>query len=185
MPTRPAENRVTVVRSLATQSGAARPSSADATQTPSSCQDRGIRWGRSVHSVARPAAADVSGGFPIATGRRPDRRGRCGTIPSDRCSRCSTAYPCSWRQRRSCRCSGWSDRCSLSADWFSPTGTGTRRRKGPSTPSFDHLVGAGEQCWRHSEAEHPAVWALMTSSSLLDCTTGRSAGLAPLRMRPA
>jgi hypothetical protein len=30
-----------------------------------------------------------------------------------------------------------------------------------------------------------AVWALMTSSNLLDCTTGRSAGLAPLRMRPA
>jgi hypothetical protein len=29
-----------------------------------------------------------------------------------------------------------------------------------------------------------AVWALMTSSNLLACTTGRSAGLAPLRMRP-
>ena len=30
-----------------------------------------------------------------------------------------------------------------------------------------------------------AVWELMTSSNLLDCTTGKSAGLAPLRMRPA
>src|SRR5262245_39274029 len=30
-----------------------------------------------------------------------------------------------------------------------------------------------------------AVSALMTSSNLVDCTTGRSAGLAPLRMRPA
>src|SRR5262245_48526705 len=30
-----------------------------------------------------------------------------------------------------------------------------------------------------------AVWALMTSSNLLDCTTGRSVGLAPLRIRPA
>ena len=30
-----------------------------------------------------------------------------------------------------------------------------------------------------------AVSALMTSSNLLDCTTGRSAGLSPLRMRPA
>ena len=30
-----------------------------------------------------------------------------------------------------------------------------------------------------------AVWALMTSSNLLDCTTGRSAGLESLRMRPA
>src|SRR5262249_10367702 len=28
------------------------------------------------------------------------------------------------------------------------------------------------------------VCALMTSSNLLDCTTGRSAGFAPLRMRP-
>src|SRR5262245_53894278 len=30
-----------------------------------------------------------------------------------------------------------------------------------------------------------AVSALMTRSNLLDCTTGRSAGLAPVRMRPA
>src|SRR5262249_61904934 len=30
-----------------------------------------------------------------------------------------------------------------------------------------------------------AVWWLMTSSNLLACTTGRSAGVAPLRMRPA
>src|SRR5262249_19789970 len=30
-----------------------------------------------------------------------------------------------------------------------------------------------------------AVEALMTSSNLVDCTTGRSAGLAPLRIRPA
>src|SRR6516225_10844817 len=29
-----------------------------------------------------------------------------------------------------------------------------------------------------------AVWALMTNSSLLACTTGRSDGFAPLRMRP-
>jgi hypothetical protein len=29
-----------------------------------------------------------------------------------------------------------------------------------------------------------AVWWLMTSSNLLDCTTGKSTGLAPLRMRP-
>src|SRR5262249_50947836 len=30
-----------------------------------------------------------------------------------------------------------------------------------------------------------AIWALMTSSNLVDCTTGRSAGFAPLTMRPA
>src|SRR5262249_46834458 len=29
-----------------------------------------------------------------------------------------------------------------------------------------------------------AVWALMTNSNLVDWSTGRSAGLAPLRMRP-
>src|SRR5262249_33613085 len=29
-----------------------------------------------------------------------------------------------------------------------------------------------------------AVWWLMTSSTLVDCATGRSAGFAPLRMRP-
>src|SRR5262249_7063283 len=29
-----------------------------------------------------------------------------------------------------------------------------------------------------------AVWALMTNSNLVDCITGRSAGFAPLRMRP-
>ena len=30
-----------------------------------------------------------------------------------------------------------------------------------------------------------AVWALMTNSNYDACTTGKSAGLAPLRMRPA
>src|SRR5262249_54641015 len=29
-----------------------------------------------------------------------------------------------------------------------------------------------------------AVWWLMTSSNLVDCSTGNSAGFAPLRMRP-
>ena len=30
-----------------------------------------------------------------------------------------------------------------------------------------------------------ALWVLMTSSNLVDCTTGRSVGFSPLRMRPA
>ena len=30
-----------------------------------------------------------------------------------------------------------------------------------------------------------AIWALMTSSNFVDCTTGNSAGFAPLRIRPA
>ena len=38
--------------------------------------------------------------------------------------------------------------------------------------SFDHLVGAGEQRRRHGEAEHPRGLRLMTSSNLVDCTTG-------------
>jgi len=51
--------------------------------------------------------------------------------------------------------------------------------------SLDHLVGAGEHCGGTVRSSIVAVWALMTSSNLFDCTTGRSAGLAPLRMRPA
>src|SRR5262249_59703701 len=27
-------------------------------------------------------------------------------------------------------------------------------------PSFDHLVGAGEQCWRHGEAERLGSWKI-------------------------
>ena len=34
------------------------------------------------------------------------------------------------------------------------------------------------------EAEMLAVWWLMTNSNFVDCTTGRSAALTPLRMRP-
>jgi hypothetical protein len=60
-----------------------------------------------------------------------------------------------------------------------------RVRKVPVTDSiaslFDHLVGACERRGRHCEVERPA---LMTNSNLVDCTTGRSAGFAPLRMRP-
>ena len=37
---------------------------------------------------------------------------------------------------------------------------------------------------RSSRPSILAVWALITSSNLVDCTTGRSAGFAPLRMLP-
>ena len=49
---------------------------------------------------------------------------------------------------------------------------------------FDHLVGAGEQRWRHFDAERLAVCRLMTKSNLVGCNTGRSAGSAPLRILP-
>ena len=40
-------------------------------------------------------------------------------------------------------------------------------------------------CGGRSSPSILAVWASMTSSNLVACTTGRSAGLAPLRIRPA
>src|SRR5262245_1764378 len=51
-----------------------------------------------------------------------------------------------------------------------------------------HSITSSAICWRWVGTSRPsmsAVCALMTSSNLLDCTTGKSAGFAPLRMRPA
>ena len=47
---------------------------------------------------------------------------------------------------------------------------------------FDHLVGAGQQGRRHSRPSALAVFRLITSSNLVGCMTGRSAGFSPLRM---
>ena len=49
---------------------------------------------------------------------------------------------------------------------------------------FDHLVGDCEERGRHSEAEHTGDLRIDDQLELDDCTTGKSAGLAPLRMRP-
>ena len=50
--------------------------------------------------------------------------------------------------------------------------------------SFDHLVGGGDERGRHGEAKHPGGLVIdrraRTSTTV---TTGRSAGLVPLRMR--
>ena len=49
----------------------------------------------------------------------------------------------------------------------------------------DHLVGLGEQRRGTARPSALAVLRLMTSSNLVGCWTGRSAGLAPLRIFPA
>jgi hypothetical protein len=46
---------------------------------------------------------------------------------------------------------------------------------------LDHLVGAAEQRRRHVIPSALAVLRLSTSSTLMDCCTGRSAGLSPLK----
>lgn len=43
--------------------------------------------------------------------------------------------------------------------------------------SIDYLVGAAEQRRGYGETEHPGGLRIMTSSNLLDCTIGNSAGL--------
>ena len=52
--------------------------------------------------------------------------------------------------------------------------------------SFDHLVGAERAALAGmSRPSALAVLRLITSSNLVGCWTGSSAGFAPLRMRPA
>jgi hypothetical protein len=47
---------------------------------------------------------------------------------------------------------------------------------------FDHLVGARKNRRRHVEAERLATIRLPTRSNLVGCSTGRSAGFAPLKI---
>ena len=85
-------------------------------------------------------------------------------------SSASTAPPISTPMRRA-----RSPRC--------PTQQPERRRAGKSAInpalSSDHLVGAGQHRRRYCKAEHPVVWALMTSSTW---TTARPVG--PQASRP-
>jgi hypothetical protein len=46
---------------------------------------------------------------------------------------------------------------------------------------FDHFVGNREQRRWNAQSEH-AILRLTTSSNLVGCSTGRSAGLAPLNV---
>jgi hypothetical protein len=54
-----------------------------------------------------------------------------------------------------------------------------------SFTSLDHLVGVGEERRRHGEAKHSGSLSVDDQLELARCTTGKSAGLAPLSMRPA
>jgi hypothetical protein len=49
---------------------------------------------------------------------------------------------------------------------------------------FDHLVGEREHFVGNGKAERLRVFRLITNSNRVDCSTGRSAGLAPLRIFP-
>src|SRR5262249_36538090 len=66
-----------------------------------------------------------------------------------------------------------------------PTGRATEQRDEVAAP--DHSITSSAATSSLSGTVSPssrAVSALITSSNLLACTTGRSAGFAPLRMRP-
>jgi hypothetical protein len=51
--------------------------------------------------------------------------------------------------------------------------------------SFDHLVGAGEQRRWNIDPERLGSPEVDDKLELVGCTTGRSAGFSPLRIRPA
>jgi len=48
--------------------------------------------------------------------------------------------------------------------------------------SLDHVVGQGEQRWRHGETEGIRGLAVDDEFKLVGCSTGRSAGLAPFKI---
>ena len=52
------------------------------------------------------------------------------------------------------------------------------------TSLFDHLVGAAKQRQGNREASVLAVFRLIANSTLVDCTTGNSAGFSPFKIRP-
>ena len=49
--------------------------------------------------------------------------------------------------------------------------------------SFDHLVGSGEEGRRDYEAEPFAALRLMVIRKRVGCSTGRSAGFVPFKIR--
>ena len=55
--------------------------------------------------------------------------------------------------------------------------------RGPSTPSFDHLVGKAEQPQRHDEFQALGSLHADDESVFGRACTGRSPGFEPLRIR--
>ena len=90
---------------------------------------------------------------------------------------------CNRRRARCCRgsrspASPSAARAAARAAVIAPPSSSINSRRS----SLDDLVGAGEDRWRDRQAERLAVLRLMTSSNLVGCWTGRSAGLAPFRI---
>src|SRR5215471_6876685 len=121
------------------------------------------------HEVTTLNKADIGKPLPHAT-----QRLSIGTFRSD--PEIANAYPLIRLGKRHVK------RCDL------------RPRRRRATEQRDELAPLHHSITQSARASNIggtsrpnilAVWALMTSSNLLDCTTGRSAGLAPLRTRPA
>src|SRR5262249_27790714 len=80
-----------------------------------------------------------------------------------------------------------SDRSNLAHGWLPFAADSNRQQFGTQMPQGGHpphhSITSSATASSLSGTVRPsivAVWALITSSNLLDCTTGKSAGLAPL-----
>src|SRR5262249_5786012 len=84
-----------------------------------------------------------------------------------------------------------SDRSNLAHGWLPFAAVSIRQQFGTQMPQGGHpphhSITSSASASSFGGRLRPsilAVWALMTSSNLVDCTTGKSAGFTPLRMRP-
>src|SRR5262249_40369399 len=82
-----------------------------------------------------------------------------------------------------------SDRSNLAHGWLPFAAVSIRQQFGTQMPQGGHpphhSITSSASCWRRKGTSRPsalAVCRLMTNSNFVDCSTGRSAGLAPLRI---
>ena len=71
--------------------------------------------------------------------------------------------------------------------WYEATVDGRRTAEQGYELAADHSITSSARASSIGGTSSPsilAVWALITNSNLDACTTGKSAGLAPLRTRP-